>query len=169
MLVSRVKIFCGFTATAGVETTGETGCVSVSPLWGLACYDGLWGAEPSASQPQASSGPTAPHRCVPYTTPPAFYLALPSLHAPSCNAPVNSEVRIFKDKARPAPFAYFRSLSQICKNRYYSTSKKQKHPLSVSSFCSVFRASDRKGWTSNNTCATFLVLAGATKIQLTVR
>ena len=33
--------------------------------------------------------------------------ALPPLHSSSCNAPVNSQVCIFKDKARPAPFAIF--------------------------------------------------------------
>jgi len=33
------------------------------------------------------------------------------------NVPVNAEVRIFKDKARPAPFAIFRSLSQLASVR----------------------------------------------------
>lgn len=31
--------------------------------------------------------------------------ALPPLLSPSCNVPMNSQVRIFKDEARPAPFS----------------------------------------------------------------
>ena len=116
--------------------------------------------------------------------------ALPPLCFCSCNAPVNAEVRIFKDKARPAPFAIFAGVNAsyiLCfkkkrrnfrcislhfaacvgKERYYSTSiRKQKHPPSCQRFLiGVPHCRSDRGESVNGSAA-FLVLVGDARGQL---
>jgi hypothetical protein len=65
---------------------------------------------------------------------------------------------------------YLIDLSEAVRTHIIQPHKsKQKHPSAVSGFRSVFRASVRLGKSFHIACAAFPVLAGAAKIQLSLR